>query len=154
VAAESDRREKIVEDVAGHVLAHGLARTSLRELAAAAGTSDRMLLYYFPDKAALMAALDAQRAPGPLPAAALLERLSAQAEDAASWPFLQLWLELAARAGRGDPDVREVAHSIGTGFLDWVSGQLDAPDEGSRQVTAREVLAAVEGRIVLKAVGV
>lgn len=166
MAADKDRRAKIVEDVAGHVLTHGLARTSLRELAAAAGTSDRMLLYYFPDKAALMAAtldhlaamlmaaLDAQRAPGPLPASALLERLSAQVEDAASWPFLRLWLELAARAGRGDPEVREVAHGIGAGFLDWVAGQLDAPDEGSRRATAREVLATVEGLIVLKAVGV
>lgn len=166
MAADGDRREKIVKDVAGHVLTHGLARTSLKELATAAGTSDRMLLYYFPDKAALMAAtldhlagvlmaaLDAQRAPRPLPASALLEHLCAQVEDPASWPFLQLWLELAARAGRGDPEVQDVARSIGAGFLDWVAGQLVAPDEAMRRATAREVLAAVEGRILLKAVGV
>jgi AcrR family transcriptional regulator len=165
VPADQDRRSELVSAVAAHVLAHGLSRTSLKELAAAAGTSDRMLLYYFPDKAALMAAaldhladmlmaaLDAQRAPSPLPEQALLDRLSAQVQDAASWPFLQLWLEIAARAGREDPEVRDVGRAIGQGFLDWVVGQVDAPDNETRDRVGRRVLAAVEGQIVLKAVG-
>ncbi|MFN9375915.1 MAG: hypothetical protein ACK564_02585 [Novosphingobium sp.] len=38
------QREAVIERLAGHLLAHGLARTSLRQLAQAAGVSDRMLL--------------------------------------------------------------------------------------------------------------
>ena len=165
MSADRDRREELVAAVAGHVLAHGLMRTSLKELAAAAGTSDRMLLYYFPDKAALMAAtldhlaatlmaaLDAQRAPEPLAEAPLLERLAAQVQTPESWPFLQLWLEIAARAGRGEAEVQAVAARIGQGFLDWVAGQLDVADHVARTAAARRVLAAVEGQVVLKAVG-
>jgi AcrR family transcriptional regulator len=165
VSADHDRRQELVAAVAGHVLVHGLGRTSLKELAAAAGTSDRMLLYYFPDKAALMAAtldhlaatlmaaLDAQRAPEALAEGPLLDRLSAQVQAPESWPFLQLWLEIAARAGRGDAEFQTVAARIGQGFLDWVAGQLSAPDEATRAAAARRVLASVEGQVVLKAVG-
>ena len=42
-----ERRAKIVEKLARHVLRAGLGGTGLRRLAAVAGTSDRMLLYYF-----------------------------------------------------------------------------------------------------------
>ena len=50
------RRTEIVERLADHVLAHGLSASSLRPLAKAAGTSDRMLLYYFADKSEMMTA--------------------------------------------------------------------------------------------------
>jgi hypothetical protein len=103
--------------------------------------------------ATLMAALDAQRAPEPLAEGPLHDRLSAQVQAPESWPFLQLWLEIAARAGRGDAEVQAVAARIGQGFLDWVAGQLSAPDEAARAAAARRVLASVEGQIVLKAVG-
>jgi hypothetical protein len=103
--------------------------------------------------ATLMAALDAQRAPAPLPEGPLLERLSAQVQDPASWPFLQLWLEIAARAARDDVEVQAVAGRIGQGFLGWVAGQLAAPDDAARAAAARRVLASVEGQVVLKAVG-
>ena len=42
--------------MADHLLAAGLTGVNLRALAAAAGTSDRMLLYYFTDKDELLAA--------------------------------------------------------------------------------------------------
>ncbi|MCA3736058.1 MAG: TetR family transcriptional regulator [Phenylobacterium sp.] len=45
------QRQVVTERLAEHLLATGLARTSVRQLAAAAGVSDRMLLYYFRDKA-------------------------------------------------------------------------------------------------------
>ena len=43
--------------MADFVLANGLGAASLRPLAASAGISDRMLLYYFKDKPAVMAAI-------------------------------------------------------------------------------------------------
>ncbi|HCO46473.1 MAG TPA: TetR/AcrR family transcriptional regulator, partial [Erythrobacter sp.] len=50
-------RETLLPLLAAHVMAHGLADASLRPLARAAGTSDRMLIYHFGNKDALVAAL-------------------------------------------------------------------------------------------------
>jgi AcrR family transcriptional regulator len=58
-----ERREALLDAIADYVLTHGLADMSLRPLAAALGTSPRMLLYYFGSKEQLVAdALAAARA--------------------------------------------------------------------------------------------
>ncbi|MET0838962.1 MAG: TetR/AcrR family transcriptional regulator [Marmoricola sp.] len=51
----SGRREVLAEQATDYVLEHGLIDLSLRPLAAALGTSDRMLLYHFQDKNDLVA---------------------------------------------------------------------------------------------------
>jgi len=51
----SDRRQALAEGATDYVLEHGLIDLSLRPLAAALGTSDRMLLYHFTDKYDLVA---------------------------------------------------------------------------------------------------
>ena len=51
----SDRRHELAEAATDYVLEHGLLDLSLRPLAAALGTSDRMLLYHFKDKNDLVA---------------------------------------------------------------------------------------------------
>ena len=50
-----ERREVLAEAATDYVLEHGLLDLSLRPLAAALGTSDRMLLYHFSDKNDLVA---------------------------------------------------------------------------------------------------
>lgn len=57
VTKPETRRAEIIERLTDHVLAHGLSASSLRPLAKAAGTSDRMLLYYFKDKAEIISAV-------------------------------------------------------------------------------------------------
>jgi len=42
-----DRREDLLDRVTDHVLEHGLIGLTLRPVAAAIGTSDRMLIYHF-----------------------------------------------------------------------------------------------------------
>jgi AcrR family transcriptional regulator len=49
-----DRRTQLTEAALDYVLAHGLIGLSLRPLAAALGTSDRMLVYHFGSKEALV----------------------------------------------------------------------------------------------------
>src|SRR4029079_3907218 len=51
----TDRRQELAEAATDYVLEHGLIGLTLRPLAAAIGTSDRMLLYHFRDKADLLA---------------------------------------------------------------------------------------------------
>jgi AcrR family transcriptional regulator len=52
---ETKRRDEVAEAATDYVLEHGLVGLSLRPLAAAIGTSDRMLLYHFDGKDDLVA---------------------------------------------------------------------------------------------------
>ncbi len=157
-----ERRAILLDRLADHVLEHGLAAASLRPLARAAGTSDRMLIYYFADKDALIAAtlehvavrlaprLAAATAPAPLSPDALRARLAHVVLDAALWPFMRLWLEIASRAAHGDAVYRTVGGEIARGFLTWIEAQLDSP------VAARDaahLLATIEGIVLLKSLG-
>ncbi|MGB0100457.1 MAG: TetR family transcriptional regulator [Nocardioides sp.] len=51
------RREELLDQVTDHVLQHGLIGLTLRPLAAAIGTSDRMLIYHFGSRDALVSAV-------------------------------------------------------------------------------------------------
>ncbi|QMW23931.1 TetR/AcrR family transcriptional regulator [Sandaracinobacteroides saxicola] len=162
MSKNDDRRAVLANALADHLLAQGLGAASLRPLAAAAGLSDRMLLYYFTDKAdALGAALTvvatrmtallaAQAGPQPLPFDLLLPRLRTVLLSDAAWPYMQLWLEIAALAARGDPLLRPLATPIAHGFLAWGRAQLDSPDPDT---DALKLLTILEGSILLKGVG-
>ena len=54
------RRETLLDQVTDHVLQHGLIGLTLRPVAAAIGTSDRMLLYHFRSRDELVAAVVAR----------------------------------------------------------------------------------------------
>ena len=155
-----DRRAAMLDALADHVLAHGLTGSSLRPLAKAAGISDRMLLYYFPDKAAVVAAtleviaarltgLMAERTgAGRLPLDALRRELASFLFDDRLWPYMRLWLEVASRATR-DQFYRAVGERIGRGFLAWGAAQL----EGGDPKDAARLLVTIEGMLVLKSLG-
>ena len=49
-----NRRECLLDQVTDHVLEHGLIGLTLRPVAAAIGTSDRMLIYHFDSREALV----------------------------------------------------------------------------------------------------
>ncbi|MFI8186520.1 TetR/AcrR family transcriptional regulator [Actinacidiphila glaucinigra] len=53
--ADPAKRQELLDRVREYVVAHGLADLSLRPMAQALGTSDRMLLYYFGTKERLVA---------------------------------------------------------------------------------------------------
>ncbi len=55
-----DRREELVAGATDYALEHGLVGLSLRPLAAALGTSDRMLLYHLGSKDELLVAIIAE----------------------------------------------------------------------------------------------
>ena len=111
---DDQRRVALIEKLADHMLIHGLSGSSLRALAKAAGTSDRMLLYYFRDKDELLAAtseriaarltiiLAGRMAPTPLAEDALIAHLIAVLGEEECWPYMRLWLEMASRAAGGE----------------------------------------------------
>ncbi len=151
--------------MAAHLLEHGLRGASLRPLAAAAGTSDRMLLYYFADKDELLAAtlaeiarrmlpiLEAALDPLPLAAEILLIRIGAAVRAPALRPFMRLWLEMAAAAGRGEQPYLAVSGAIADGFLAWIDSRLIADGSADRAAILARTLALIEGAALLEAIG-
>lgn len=159
------QKDAMLEKLADFVLDHGLEAASLRPMARAAGTSDRMLIYHFTDKDTLIAAtldriaarlvayLDQQRAPQPLPADVLQSKLLDFALDDAIWPYMRLWLQIAARAAQGTAFYKAVGGQLGQGFITWIAGQIDAPDEDTRNRDAARLLVLVEGLVLIKSLG-
>ena len=165
VAKSDDRREQILGRLVDHVLAHGLSASSLRPLAKAAQISDRMLLYYFKDKAEIIASildevsarlvtrLNALTASTPLPLATLRANLQTLILADEMWPYMRLWVEVASLAAYGDPLLRQVGERIARGFLAWGAAQLDSPTPEQRLADAAALLVMIEGMILLKSVG-
>jgi AcrR family transcriptional regulator len=160
-----ERRTAIVERLADHILTHGLVTASLRPLAKAAGTSDRMLLYYFEDKAEIIDAtlqciaarmvksLAEFSSPQPETLDLLTRRLGKMVFDPRFWPYMCVWIELASRSARGDPLYSPIAAAIGQGFLEWGTAQLDAPDAQARARDAARLLVTIEGMVLVRAIG-
>ncbi|MGJ3648405.1 TetR/AcrR family transcriptional regulator [Sphingomonas sp. GlSt437] len=159
------RREALLARLVDHVLEHGIGSASLRPLALAAGTSDRMLIYYFEDKAGLIAAilttgaarmaamLDALAGPERRDEATLATLLHQQVLGERFWPFMQLWLEIAALAARGDTACKATGEAIGRGFVDWIDARLAIDDADARRATAERLLAELDARALLTALG-
>src|SRR5438477_1791556 len=57
LAVRQDPRRRLLEAALGYLANHGIGDVSLRELAAAIGTSHRMLIYHFGSKEGLMRAI-------------------------------------------------------------------------------------------------
>ena len=165
VIKSDDRRAEILQRLADHVLANGLSASSLRPLAKAAGISDRMLLYYFRDKAEVIAAvlqqlsgrlvglLNEKAGTTPLPLEKLQTEIVATVLDDAIWPYMRLWLEIAALSARGDPFFLVVGGQMARGFLAWGAAQLDSATPAAREIDAARLLVMMEGMVLLKSVG-
>lgn len=157
--------ETLLPAMAAHVLEHGIAGVSLRPLAKAAGTSDRMLIYHFGNRqgvidalldylaasyeAGLEAALPAQRA-------ATRQETVRQILDVTSTPelqpFMRLWWEVVAAAAAGDQTFRKSAASTMGLLLDWLEAHMPDGDPDPRG-GARLLLTLIEGSQMLDAVG-
>jgi len=162
MSIRDSRRAEALGHIARHLLSEGLSGSSLRSLAAAAGVSDRMLLYYFADKNEMLTealgvlavqmalALDAAVPAGPKrPFAILLGEIRKAMRDNGLRPYMRLWLEIASRAARAEQPYRNVAGIMADGFAGWISSRLEAKAVNE----AALLLAAVEGLVVLDAAG-
>jgi AcrR family transcriptional regulator len=108
----SDPRQRLLDLAVPYVAEHGLSGLSLRDLAAAIGTSHRMLHYHFASRAGLIAAIvegmEAQQrsvldelsrsATSP---SELLSRQWAALTDPAVRPFERLFFEVLSQAFHG-----------------------------------------------------
>jgi AcrR family transcriptional regulator len=162
MAETASARDRLLPRLAAHVLQHGLNDASLRPLARAAGTSDRMLVYHFGTKDNLIAALlthlggdFARLLSGLTPAAgfasadeAVAHLVRAQLSDEVA-DYLRLWLEIIAAAARGSEVHRRTGAAILSGLADWLAPRL--PPAERAQVW--ETVARIEGQLVLWSLG-
>jgi AcrR family transcriptional regulator len=161
-----ERRAAAIKRMADHVLSEGLAGATLRPLAAAAGTSDRMLLYYFADRDELLTAVlekIATRLLGelenaipiepPRPFVVLVEQVWAALGSERLKPYMNIWLDLASGAAREVQPYRDVAGAIADGYLAWVARRLQPQDDSAPPLSAALVLAAIQGMYLLTAIG-
>ena len=153
----SQARERLLAAAVHHALEAGIADLSLRQIAAAIGTSHRMLIYHFGSREGLLVAVtqaveERERAAlmesglTPEDARRSWERLS----DPALWPQERLFFELYTYALLGRPGTE--------GFLDgivesWVAPVADAlvkagADERTARADARLGLAVVRGLLL------
>lgn len=151
--------------MAAHVLDHGLTTASLRPLAKAAGTSDRMLIYHFESKDNLvsdllsvladdlMARLDSALPLQPMAShRALLDQVLALVRSPVVAAYIRLWHEVVATASLGEVAHGETARRIIGGYVAWLAARM--PDtEPDPEAAARAMLTVIEGIHVMDAAG-
>jgi AcrR family transcriptional regulator len=157
-ATASPRREELLERAYDYALEHGVADMSLRPLAAAVGSSPRVLLFLFGSKAGLVQALLGRARREEL---ALLERsraaatadrgLAAVAAELWSWlsaeehrGLLKLWVEGYARS-LIDQDQGPWAGFARATVADWLELLGEVPGDATERTL---ILAVLRGAIL------
>ena len=160
--ALADPRSRLLAAAVGYLQQHGLGDLSLRELAAAIGTSHRMLIYHFGSKEGLLVAVvhavEAEQrdflvgladdpAIGPIEAMRAMWRRLA---DPGLWPSERLFFEIYAQAlqGRGPAAdlLPELVH-VWLPSLRELSIRLGVP-EHEADAHARLMLAVARGLLL------
>jgi AcrR family transcriptional regulator len=135
----TDRRSELLDGATAWAFENGIGPLSLRPMAAALGTSDRMLLYYFGSKeqliveiagrgadllVATMPAVDPEHPPRS--AKVWLEACWAIYSDPGARPALSLLFELDALGTRGPGSLRDAARLVADRWIDSVDTALTA----------------------------
>jgi AcrR family transcriptional regulator len=117
-------RERLLGAAMEHVAEHGVGNLTLRGLAAALGTSHRMLIYHFGSREGLLveviravearqrAALAELLLDDDAPPAETMRRMWRRVADPALWPNERLFFEVYAQALQGSPHARPLLDGI------------------------------------------
>lgn len=159
--SESPERDRLLALVVDHCLEHGVADLSLRRVATATGSNNRMLLYYFGSKeqmieAALLSAIERfPRIAGALeplartqePFDQRLRRCWRQIAHAENLPFLRLFFEVFGLANQQPGRFSAYLDQVGHEWAGHVAAALRDHGVPRRHagILGREVLALWRG---------
>ncbi len=159
--ADPQRRARALAAAADYVLEHGLTGLSLRPLAAALGTSPRMLLYDFSSKEELIMAVLTEvrgRLSGMLAGyvretgasgADLVRAVWDWASSAERAPFMRLSFEVYVEAMTNPGAYSERGRAMVTEWLDQFGTALvDAPVGGPNATSATLLIAVLRGLLL------
>ncbi len=158
---KADPKVRLLEAAVDHILEHGLSDLSLRELAAAIGTSHRMLIYHFGSREGLIVAViqtveAAQRAAFADLETRDLTRADAMREmwrrftDPALGPHERLFFEIYGQALQGRPGAVALLDGIIDSWVEPAAGYAiehgTAPDIARAE--ARLSVAVIRGLLL------
>jgi len=156
------KKQQIIQRLTQHIIENGLSDTGLRTLASVTGTSDRMLIYYFGTKDALIGQilqtivsnlglqLDTALGDHQRRAETLLEELLTISDTPRFNLIIRLWFEIVGLAARGQEPYARNATALANSWIAWIQNRLVNPQKGQ----AIAVFAELEGRLMLKIIGV
>src|SRR5688572_7239067 len=148
----SGARDKLLMAVLGYVTEHGFGELSLREVAAALGTSHRMLIYHFGSREGLLVAvvqaveaaqrvLLAELAADPsLSPAEIMRKMWRRVADPSLWPSERLFFEIYSQALQRRPGTAGMLDDI-------VDSWVEPMAEYARQRGMDPELARVDARL-------
>lgn len=156
---DADRkRQQIVLSVVEHLLREGFRNSNLRALAASAGMSDRMVMYYFETKEALVAeailllaqnlktSLDSVLPDRQASGSRIVRTMVDSALADGSRQTLRLWFEIVGLAVRGDEPYRSTAKLFLSEWESWIQDKLPA----AQKHRAGTLLAQIEGEVMIR----
>ena len=154
-------RERLLAAAMDHVAHNGVGDLSLRALAAALGTSHRMLIYHFGSREGLLIAVirrvEAQQRAAlaemlldeDAPPAETMRRMWRRLADPALWPNERLFFEVYAQALQGSPHALPLLDGIVDAWVEPLVALAppDVPQEQAR-AEARLGVAVVRGLLL------
>ncbi len=151
--APSQARERLLAAAVEQALRGGIVGQSLRQIAAAIGTSHRMLLYHFGSSEGLLVAISNEINEA---VAGALDRWKDPRElfqhftDPAAWPWERLFFELYTHALFGRPGTEGFVEAAVHRWIDGLAGELvkAGTDEARARVQARLHLAVARGLLL------
>lgn len=151
------KRQQIVVAVAAHLLKEGLRNNSLKAMGDSVGISDRMVVYYFDKKDALVREallliaenltewLDKALPDRNVSGAQLVRTLTDLSKSGGTKPLQELWFEMVGLAIRGEEPYKTVAGLFVEKYEDWIRGKLPTRDKHR----AGPILAEIEGTLMI-----
>lgn len=156
---KEQKRQEIIEKTSHYLLENGLLSVSLRPLAKALRTSDRMLLHYFSSKEELLTESltylakqfvveISQYKVGKLPQNKLLQVMGELIYSGMMNQYMRLWLEILLSSLN-----QESSYSyLGADFFDiyymWIEEHLILEDGVVKEKQISQTLALIEGMIL------
>jgi AcrR family transcriptional regulator len=160
VARGADSRRKLLDAAIEHIANRGISDLSLRELAAAIGTSHRMLIHHFGGREGLWVAVvreveERQRAlvgdVVPDESATFAEAMRAwwqHISDPSLWPNERLFFEIYGQALQGRPGTTELLDGIVDAWLEPAAAALEAYGIADGRPVARLGVAVTRGLLL------
>jgi len=151
--APSQARERLLAAAVEQARHGGVIGQSLRQIAAAVGTSHRMLLYHFGSREGLLVAISNainEAVAGTLDRWAEPRELFGHFAGPEAWPGVRLFFELYAHALLGGPGSDEFFDASVRRWIDGLAGELvrHGADEATARIQARLHLAVARGLLL------
>lgn len=156
--------QDLLEAAIAVALDRGLVGVTFAAVGQQAGVSDRTVVYYFPDKAALIGAVVATLG-------GRLQRVLAEALGDTSlpldevlrrsWPVLAtpdtdplfaVFLQVLGSATAGEEPYASLATAFVDSWIAWLAPRVDAPTAAARRRRATAAMAQLDGLLLLRSV--